>query len=142
MKPDFLKSKQEKSSDIMQHSSNAEIKMAKPTDEKIKNAENTEQSISVTIGGSKLPFSLTQLIVIGGVTVAVIATFFLVTRGNDFCFLSICNEFPFQNPIVGNFWSVAGGLGAFGILALMGISAPVSVLGGLVIWLLMQMSLH
>jgi hypothetical protein len=142
MKPNFHKSKQEESSDIIQPSSNAEIENSATSDGKLNNADNSEDSISATIKSSKRPFSLSQLALLGMLSIAIIATFFLVTRGNDFCFFSICSDFPYQNPIVYSFWSAAGGLGAFGILALLGASAPIAIIGGLATWFLMQISLH
>ncbi|MBN3940878.1 hypothetical protein [Nostoc sp. NMS9] len=142
MKPIFHKSKQEKSSDITQASSNSEIENSKTIDEQVNNTGNDEERISVTVKSSKLPFSFSQSALLGIVAVAIIATFFLVTRGNDFCFFSICSEFPYQNPIVYSFWSAAGGLAGFGVLTLMGVSAPIAIIGGLATWFLMQISLH
>jgi hypothetical protein len=131
--------KPEKSSNITQHSSrNTEI--TKPSNAKIKNNHNSDESISVTIGGSKLPFSLSQLTVIGILTVAVIATFFIVNKGSDFCFLSTCYELPNQNPIASNFVPFVGGLGMYGALTLMGVSLPIAALGALGVWLFMQLN--
>lgn len=142
MKPFSNQSKPENSSDIIQAPSNTEVEKANASEGKITNTDNAEETVSVAVKTSKLPFPLGQLVVLGFITVAIVATFFLVTRGNDFCFFSICSEFPYQNPIVFSFWSAAGGLGAFGILALMGISAPIAIVGGLATWFLMQISLH
>jgi hypothetical protein len=142
MKPNFDKSKSAASSEILPTDPQTEIGSSTPGSEKIDNTTDSPDSISVTVSGSKLPFSLNQLAVLGSLSIALIATFFLVTRGNDFCFLSICNEFPYKSSIVYSFWSVAGGLGAFGILGLMGFSAPVAILGALATWLLMHMSLN
>ena len=142
MKPNFDKSKSAASSEILPIDPQTEIGSSTPAAEKIDNTTDSPDSISVTVSGSKLPFSLNQLAVLGSLSIALIATFFLVTRGNDFCFFSICQEFPYKNPLAYNFWSAAGGLGAFGILGLMGVSAPIAVLGALAIWLLMQMSLN
>jgi hypothetical protein len=139
MKPNF-QSDSEGSAEIVQNSSDREIGSVKSSNEMMKNTELPEQ-ISVTVGSSSSQFSISQSVVMGLVTVAIVGTFFLVTRGSDYCFLSSCNDIPFDNPITTNFWSFAGGLGMFGILSLMGISAPVAVLGALGLWLLMQMSL-
>lgn len=143
MKPNFHESESEKTSELMQHSSNAEVEKVKPTDDKtIQKIEQPKQLITATVSGSQLPFSSNQLTIIGVLIVAVFATFFLVTRGNDFCFFSTCMELPLQNPVVYSFWSLATGLAAYGVLALIGISVPVAVVGGLIAWFLMQMSVH
>ncbi|MEA5573482.1 hypothetical protein [Calothrix sp. UHCC 0171] len=142
MKPFSNKSKPENCPDIIQAPSNTKVEKTNTNEGKITNTNNAEETISVAVKTSKLPFPLGQLVVLGFITVAIVATFFLVTRGNDFCLFSICSKFPYQNPMVYSFWSAAGGLGAFGILALMGISAPIAIIGGLATWFLMQISLH
>lgn len=142
MKSFFFKPKSEKSSDIIQPSSNAEIENAKTSEKELKNTNNSEESIYVNIESSKRQFSLSQLTVIGVITVAIIGTFFLVTRGNDFCIFSVCTELPFQNSVVYNVASVAAGLGGFVIFGLLGASAPIAIIGSLATWFLMQISSH
>lgn len=118
MEPNFHKSEQTKFSDIIEHSSNVEIKNTTPFNKTRKNAKDY-----------KPLFYFNQLAVLGVVTVAIFATLLLIAKENNFCFFSSCNQLPSQSPIAYNFWSTAGALGAFGVLALMGVSVPVAILG-------------
>ena len=134
--------KSEQLSDIVQHPSNAELPVNKLSDETLKEPEAKQQAISLTVQGSQLSLPLGKWIVLGVVTIALVATFFLVTRGNDFCLFSSCGEYLTRNPIASNFWAFAAAAGAGWILASCGVALPFVVLGSFAIWFLMQISLH
>jgi hypothetical protein len=140
MEPNLQKSEQ--LSDIVQHPSNAELPVNKPSDGTIKEPEAKHQAISLTVQGSQLSLPLGKWVVLGVVMVALVATFFLVTRGNDFCLFSSCDEYVTRNPIATNFWAFAGAAGAGWILASLGVAFPLVVLGSFGIWFLMEISLH
>jgi hypothetical protein len=139
MKFNFNKS--EKPPGIIQKASDDGENVAKSFDDTIENKGFSEQNISASIWKSMTRFSHSQLAMFGAILIVIIITFVLMPEGANFCFLSSCDRMPPDPSLAHNFWSLAGGFGMGAILTLMGLSAPIAILGALGIWLLMQTSL-
>jgi hypothetical protein len=139
MKLNFNKS--ENPSNITQKASDDREDVAKSFDGTIEDKGSSEQIISASIGKSTIRFSRSQLAILGAILIAIIVTLVLVPKGANFCFLSSCDRTLPDSSLAHNFWSLAGGFGMGAILTLMGLSAPIAILGSLGIWLLIQTSL-
>jgi hypothetical protein len=102
------------------------------------------EDLKVTLT-SKIPsFRLSRLILGGLLLLGIVATFFLLTKGSEFCFLSTCNDIQSatQSTEAGDFWAFTGGTAALVVLTtFMGVSLLPALGISTVIWYLMHMSL-
>ncbi|MEG4996956.1 hypothetical protein [Microcoleus sp. B4-D4] len=81
--------------------------------------------------------------VLGIVVVATACTFFLLTKGSEFCFFSTCSMGDTGGSIANNFWGFLGGTATLIILTnVFGVALVPAVAAAMGIWFLMQISLH
>jgi hypothetical protein len=100
--------------------------------------------LKVTLGAQMPSFCLSRLILGGLLLLGIVATFFLLTKGSEFCFLSTCNDIQpaSQSTEAGEFWAFTGGAAALVILStLMGVNLVFALGISTMIWYLMHMSL-
>lgn len=100
--------------------------------------------VSLKFLKSGFALDLNKWVVLGVLIVAMIATFFLLTKGSEFCFFSTCQQ-PIHSTgsLALNFWGFAGGTAALVILTtFFGVSLMPAVAASFAVWFLMQMSLH
>lgn len=105
-------------------------------------SDQTNSTMKFMISKSGFSVSLGKWMLLGIIFLGIIATIFLLTRGSEFCLFSVCNNGETITPIAVNFWSMAGGIAAYGLGTLLGIELLPAVAIGLGIWFLMQISLH
>jgi hypothetical protein len=98
-------------------------------------------SFSLSFLGSQISFG--KWAVLGIVVVATACTFFLLTKGSEFCFFSTCTTTDSTASIASNFWGTLGGAATLIILTnVLGIPLIPAVAAAMGIWFLMQISLH
>lgn len=98
-------------------------------------------SFSLSFLGSQI--SVGKWAVLGIVVVATACTFFLLTKGSEFCFFSTCSMGDTGGSIANNFWGFLGGTATLIILTtVIGVPLVPAVAAALGIWFLMQISLH
>ena len=89
---------------------------------------------------------LSRWLVLGGIALAMFFTFFLMTKGSDFCMFSTCIRDGGTTATVGhtmatNFWAYAGGAATLIVLTTMGSPIIPAVAASAFLWFLIQMSL-
>jgi hypothetical protein len=88
-------------------------------------------------------FSLKQLVSYGVLFIALVATVLLISRGVDFCVLSVCSkQVTSGGSLVIDFWAFAGG--AVALLAAVYLGLPLLPAVGVAAsgWFLMYSTLH
>lgn len=104
---------------------------------------NTQESPSFSLRFLGWQISAGRWAVLGIVVIAIGCTFFLLTKGSEFCFFSTCTPSNTGGSIASNFWEFLGGIATFIILThVIGVPLVPAVAAALGIWFLMQISLH
>ena len=101
-------------------------------------------AVSLKLPGSGFSLHLNKWVVLGVFAVAMVATFFLLTKGSEFCLFSTCLPPIEPTSSLGmNFWAFAGGTAALVVLTtVFGVSLVPAVAASFGVWFLMQMTLH
>ncbi|MEH1828558.1 MAG: hypothetical protein V7L22_25010 [Nostoc sp.] len=135
----------QQSPDLVQSSSN-NPQVVPGSDGQIQSHPNPIETpaVSLKILGSGFSLHLNKWVVLGILGVAILATFFLITKGSEFCLFSTCiPPIDSSNSLAINFWGFAGGTAALVILTtFFGISLMPAVAASFAVWFLMQMTLH
>ncbi|MBN3959864.1 hypothetical protein [Nostoc sp. NMS8] len=135
----------QQSPDLVQSSSN-NPQVVPSSDGQIQSHPNPIETpaVSLKIVGSGFPLHLNKLVVLGFFGVVMVATFFLLTKGSEFCLFSTCMQpIDSTNSLAMNFWGLAGGTAALVILTtFFGVSLMPAVAASFAVWFLMQMTLH
>jgi hypothetical protein len=102
------------------------------------------EAVHTTNKNSILSVDSKKLIVIGLLIIGIVATFFLVTRGNDLCILSFCNDVGrHSSTLTSDFWAFAGGTATVIVLTtFLGISLLPAVGIASAVWFFIYSSLH
>ncbi|MEG3837905.1 hypothetical protein QUA46_28250 [Microcoleus sp. MON2_D6] len=114
-----------------------------PTGQLQQNSNSLEPaSFSLRFSGWELAAG--RWAVLGIVVVATACTFFLLTKGSEFCFFSTCTTAnTTTTSLATNFWGFLGGAATLMILTnVLGVALVPAVAVAMGIWLLMQISLH
>ncbi|MBE9001467.1 hypothetical protein IQ274_25440 [Nostoc sp. LEGE 12447] len=135
----------QQSPDLVQSSSN-NPQVVPSSDGQIESHSNPIETpaVSLKILGSGFSLHLNKWVVLGVLGVAMLATFFLITKGSEFCLFSTCiPPIDSSNSLAINFWGFAGGTAALVILTtFFGVSLMPAVAASFAVWFLMQMTLH
>ncbi|WP_427160914.1 hypothetical protein ACQFX9_04615 [Aliinostoc sp. HNIBRCY26] len=93
---------------------------------------------------SSLPSDVTKMIVLGLFIIGIVATFFLVTRGNELCIFSFCSDMGRHSPtLTSDFWAFAGGTATVVVLtSFLGVSLLPAVGIASAVWFFIYSSLH
>jgi hypothetical protein len=131
------------SADLVQQPSDALLDQAREREGDLaRDLEAEDLKVTLT---SRLPsFRLSRLILGGLLLLGIVATFFLLTKGSEFCFLSTCNDIQpaTQSTEAGQFWAFTGGTSTLVVLTIfMGVSLLPAIGISTVIWYLMHLSL-
>ncbi|HEY9633448.1 MAG TPA: hypothetical protein V6D14_08585 [Coleofasciculaceae cyanobacterium] len=135
----------QQSSNLVQSSSN-NPQVVPDSDRQIQSHPNPIETpvVSLKIPGSGFSLHLNKWVVLGVFAVAMVATFFLLTKGSEFCLFSTCLQ-PIDSAgsLAMNFWAFAGGTAALVVLTtFFGVSLVPAVAVSFGVWFLMQMTLH
>lgn len=133
------------SADSTQQLSNSSINQVKTSDNQISN--NTAiplEAVPATNKNSISSVDSSKLIIIGLFIIGIVATFFLVTRGNDLCILSFCSDVGrHSSTLTNDFWAFAGGTATVIVLTtFLGISLLPAVGIASAVWFFIYSSLH
>ncbi|MBD2018558.1 hypothetical protein H6F96_31970 [Microcoleus sp. FACHB-53] len=135
----------QQSSNLVQSSSN-NPQIVPDSDGQIQSTSNPIETpaVSLKLPGSGFSLHLNKWVVLGVFAVAMVATFFLLTKGSEFCFFSTClPPIDSTGSLAMNFWAFAGGTAALVVLTtLFGIPLVPAVAASFGVWFLMQMTLH
>ncbi|MEH1914898.1 hypothetical protein [Nostoc sp.] len=135
----------QQSSNVVSSSSN-NPQVVPSSDGQIQSHSNSLETpaVSLKLPGSGFSLHLNKWVVLGVLGVAMIATFFLITKGSEFCLFSTClTPIDSTNSLAINFWGFAGGTAALVILTtFFGVSLMPAVAASFAIWFLMQMTLN
>lgn len=129
------------SANLAQKSSNS---LSEQTGESNIAKDVAAEDLKVTLISKMPSFRLSRLILGALLLLGIVATFFLLTKGSEFCFLSTCNDIQpaYQSTEAGEFWAFTGGTATLVVLTtLMGVSLLPALGISTVIWYLMHMSL-
>lgn len=135
----------QQSSNLAHTPLNSESQVVPSAPEQIQQNSNSPEppSFSLSFLGSQISFG--KWAVLGIVVVATACTFFLLTKGSEFCFFSICNMNMADTggSTANNFLGFLGGTATLIILTtVIGVPLVPAVAAAVGIWLLMQISLH
>ncbi|WP_414549269.1 hypothetical protein [Anabaena sp. CCY 0017] len=133
------------SADSTQQLSNSSINQVKSSDNQISNNPAIPlEAVPAKNQNSILSVDSSKLIIIGLFIIGIVATFFLVTRGNDLCILSFCNDVGrHSSTLTGDFWAFAGGTATVIVLTtFLGISLLPAVGIASAVWFFIYSSLH
>lgn len=135
----------QQSSNLVQSSSN-NSQVVPGSDGQIQSHPNAIETpaVSLKIPGSGFSLHLNKWVVLGVFGVAMVATFFLLTTGSEFCLFSTClPPIDSTGSLAMNFWAFAGGTAALLVLTtFFGVSLVPAVAASFGVWFLMQMTLH
>lgn len=135
----------QQSSNLVQSSSN-NPQVVPDSDKQIQSHPNPIETptVSLKVPGSGFSLHLNKWVVLGVFAVAMVATFFLLTKGSEFCLFSTClPPIDSTGSLAMNFWAFAGGTAALVVLTtLFGIPLVPAVAASFGVWFLMQMTLH
>lgn len=133
-------------SNIVQSTSNNSQIVSDSTGQVATNPGNTEPpAVSLKMLGSGFSLHFSKWVVLGIFGIAMIATFFFLTKGSEFCFFSTCQQVPDHTTgtLAMNFWAFAGGTATLMILtSFFGVALAPAVAASFGVWFLMQMTLH
>lgn len=136
----------QQSSNIVQSTSNNSQIVPDSTGQVATNSSNTEPpAVSLKMSGSGFSLHFSQWVILGIFGILIIATFFLVTKGSEFCFFSTCQQIPDHTTgtLAMNFWAFAGGAATLVILtSVFGVALAPAVAASFGMWFLIQMTLH
>ncbi|BAY42373.1 hypothetical protein NIES2111_67960 (plasmid) [Nostoc sp. NIES-2111] len=93
---------------------------------------------------SSLSSDVTKMIVLGLFIIGIVATFFLVTRGNELCIFSFCSDVGrHSSTLTSDFWAFAGGTATVLVLTtFLGVSLLPAVGIASAVWFFIYSSLH
>lgn len=133
------------------------------TSEIVPQSSNTLQSVSleeqhpITSEGTRLQpttvamhhwlgsLPISKWLVLGGILLAMFFTFFLMTKGSDFCMFSTCIKETVPSTVghvvFTSLWAYVGGAASLFALTTMGLPIIPAVAASAGIWFLIQMSL-
>ncbi len=135
----------QQSSNLVQSSSN-NPQIVPGSDGQIQSTSNPIETpaVSLKVPGSGFLLHLNKWVVLGVFAVAMVATFFLLTKGSEFCLFSTClPPIDSTGSLAMNFWAFAGGTAALIVLTtFFGVSLVPAVAASFGVWFLMQMTLH
>lgn len=135
----------QQSSNLVQSSSN-NPQVIPDSDKQIQSHSNPIETptVSLKVPGSGFSLHLNKWVVLGIFGVAMVATFFLLTKGSEFCLFSTClPPIDSTGSLAMNFWAFAGGTAALVVLTtVLGIPLVPAVAASFGVWFLMQMTLH
>ncbi|MFE1746295.1 hypothetical protein [Coleofasciculus sp. H7-2] len=135
----------QQSSNLVQSSSNTP-QIVPDSDRQIQSTSNPIETpaVSLKLPGSGFSLHLNKWVVLGVFGVAMVATFFLLTKGSEFCLFSTCiPPIDSTGSLAMNFWGFAGGTAALVVLTtFFGVSLVPAVAASFAVWFLMQMTLH
>lgn len=135
----------QQSSSLVQSSSN-NPQIVPGSDGQIQSYPNPIETpaVSLKLPGSGFSLHLNKWVVLGVFAVAMVATFFLLTKGSEFCLFSTClPPIDSTGSLAMNFWAFAGGTAALIVLTtFFGVSLVPAVAASFGVWFLMQMTLH
>jgi hypothetical protein len=135
----------QQSSNVVQSSSN-NPQVVPGSDGQIQSHPNPIETptVSLKLPGSGFSLHLNKLVVLGFFGLVMVATFFLLTKGSEFCLFSTClTPIDPTSPLAMNFWGFAGGTAALVVLTtFFGVALMPAVAASFAVWFLMQMTLH
>ncbi|MEH2193099.1 MAG: hypothetical protein V7K98_10725 [Nostoc sp.] len=137
--------KPQQSSNVVQSSSN-NPQVVPGSDGQIQSHPNPIETpaVSLKLHGSGFSLHLNKWVVLGVLGVAMLATFFLITKGSEFCLFSTCiPPIDSTNSIAMNFWGFAGGTAVLVILTtFFGVSLMPAVAASFAVWFLKSLSVR
>jgi hypothetical protein len=135
----------QQSSNLVQSSSNSP-QVVSGSSGQIQSTSNPIEApaVSLKLPSSGFSLQLNKWAVLGLFGIAIVATFFLLTKGSEFCFFSTClSPADSTSSLPMNFWAFAGGTAALVVLTtFFGVSLVPAVAASFGVWFLMQMTLH
>ncbi|MEG4625077.1 MULTISPECIES: hypothetical protein [unclassified Microcoleus] len=138
-----LSNESQQSYDLANSPLNTESQVIPSATGQLQPNSNTQESPSLSLrflGGEMLAG---RWAVLGIVVVAIGCTFFLLTKGSEFCFFSTCSMGDTGASSAINFWGFLGGTATLIILTtVIGVPLVPAVAAALGIWFLMLNSLH
>jgi hypothetical protein len=103
----------------------------------IEAVQSTNKNLILSIDSKKL-------LILGLVIIGIVATFFLVTRGNELCIFSFCTDVGrHSSTLTSDFWAFAGGTATVIVLTtFLGVSLLPAVGIASAVWFFIYSSLH
>ncbi|AVH68451.1 hypothetical protein [Nostoc sp. 'Peltigera membranacea cyanobiont' N6] len=103
----------------------------------IEAVQSTNKNLILSIDSKKL-------LILGLVIIGIVATFFLVTRGNELCLFSFCTDVGRHSAtLTSDFWAFAGGTATVIVLTtFLGVSLLPAVGIASAVWFFIYSSLH
>ncbi len=135
----------QQSDNLVQSSSN-NPPVVPDSDRHIQSHPNPIESpaVSLKVPGSGFSLHLNKWVVLGIFTIAMVATFFLLTKGSEFCLFSTClTPVDSTGSLAMNFSAFAGGTVALVVLTtFFGVSLVPAVAVSFGVWFIIQMTVH
>ncbi|MCU0546978.1 MAG: hypothetical protein MUE44_33260 [Oscillatoriaceae cyanobacterium Prado104] len=133
----------QQSSNLAHTPLNSESQVVPSATGQIQQNSNSPEPTSFSLSFLGAQISVGKWAVLGIVVIAIGCTFFLLTKGSEFCFFSVCTMGGTGGSIANDFWGFLGGTATLVILTtVIGVPLVPAFVAAMGIWLLIQISSH